>query len=96
LSTQLGVDNNTAIRVGGLSGDSLFFGSGTSEILSVNIARGGWNGDRDYSVGTAYPWFYNGGVANSSSGAGAGVFSFEWHDGVALAPVSHRTILSGY
>ena len=91
------MDNTSAIRSGGLEDNPLFFGSSTSEIISLAGATGNWNGDWNNSVYAAQSWFKLGGLSDEASSAG--VFTF-WRDPGGgtqyIFANSHRTILLGY
>jgi hypothetical protein len=92
--TQLGVDSNTAIVIGGLANKPIFFGSNTAETNSrADTSIGGWNEDFAPSVTSAYPWFEFGGQSRDDNKVG--VFAFYGYNNIA-PQLGHRTILSGY
>jgi hypothetical protein len=92
------VNATNAINIGGLAGNSLFFGGATAEILTTSAYLGGWNGDRNNSIFYSLPWFMRGNA--SDAGAAGGVFAFSDYasagGGGVVFQTSHRTILSGY
>ncbi|MCL2002296.1 hypothetical protein FWG76_02725 [Candidatus Saccharibacteria bacterium] len=85
----------SAIINGGLSGNSRFFGSNTSELVAQPTDTGSWNVGFTRTINQSSPWQYFGGMA-SSMGSGAGVLSFAVSTGGVNTSASHRTILLGY
>jgi hypothetical protein len=94
--TQLGVDDIGAIVWGSLSGKSQFFGSNTSEIVSLATTYGGgWDSSYAESAFSASAWFMMSGEPPNAERSG--VFAFARRAGEIQAfGASHRTILSGY
>jgi hypothetical protein len=92
--TQLGVDGNYAIYIGGLANKGLFFGGSTTETVSASSGNGSWNEDGAYSTFGTHPLAVRGG--SSHVGTGSGVFRFANSPGDENNAFSHRTILSGY
>ncbi|MCL2002259.1 hypothetical protein FWG76_02535 [Candidatus Saccharibacteria bacterium] len=95
----MGGDGRLAIASGALAGNSLFFGTSTSETTSAPIQigswSGGWNSDYAPSVYTSAPWWLAGN--DSNRGVGAGVFALSYFSGAGNnGENSHRTILLGY
>ncbi|MCL2001816.1 hypothetical protein FWG76_00215 [Candidatus Saccharibacteria bacterium] len=90
--------NNMSISNGGLAQNTLFFGSGTSELVSTPTAdvfdRLGWNDDRTRSIVATQPWWLRGSEAEYESGSG--IFAFHGQTALAYFFASHRTILLGY
>ena len=79
---------------GNLANNFRFFGTSTSEVMSVNNTQGVWNIGNALSPNEASPISFAGGV--SSGGAAAGALVPGRRTGGVFIDVSHRTILLGY
>ncbi|MCL2002165.1 hypothetical protein FWG76_02040 [Candidatus Saccharibacteria bacterium] len=90
--------NILVITQGSLAYNSLFFGTGSSEVISTALAgaQGSWNSDTSQSSAPSWPWNARSEQANSSASAGIFVFNRHTAAGGASAATSHRTILLGY
>jgi len=69
-------------------GTATYTGSNGSQTRSI----GSWYADESWLVSSSEPWFVRGGVC--SNGLGAGVFTFNNHDGRVLIWFSFRVVLS--
>ena len=90
------MDSNAAIRDGGLTNNSTFFGTSTSEIVSRATSGGGWNGDLNDAVYSGRPWAMNGGRPEDAAGDGIFAFFASSTFGGSNHHASNRTILLGY
>ncbi|MCL2001919.1 hypothetical protein FWG76_00750 [Candidatus Saccharibacteria bacterium] len=88
------MSNTGAIYNGGLANKPRFFGSSTSEIVSLTGANGNWNSGRSESVRATDPWFYMGALSGVTNYRG--IFSSAHTPGSTSSTISHRTILLGY
>ncbi|MCL2002146.1 hypothetical protein FWG76_01940 [Candidatus Saccharibacteria bacterium] len=88
------MSSEPAIMNGYLANHSLFFGSNTSEITSNRTNPSGWDGGHVLTPVPGQPWSVLGG--RSSGGARSGMSDVENETGLAIAHISHRTILLGY
>ncbi|MCL2002246.1 hypothetical protein FWG76_02465 [Candidatus Saccharibacteria bacterium] len=94
------MNEQSAITNGNLEGNSMFFGTSTSEVVARSRLTlpatdfSGWNNDDGRTVISGTPWFYTGGM--SMQEANAGIFSTSRRNAAADYSVSHRTILLGY
>ena len=84
--------------MGMLANKPQFFGGITAEVVSTTDSWGAWNGDAAQAFAASSPWPMLGGVSNTASLFGAGVFASGATStaGGANGGVSHRTILLGY
>ncbi|MCL2002198.1 hypothetical protein FWG76_02215 [Candidatus Saccharibacteria bacterium] len=89
------MDNQDAVRMGGLWNKPQFLGAALAEITASTSPFGTWNNDHAHSVYSDDPWAARG--DHSPQGAGGGVFAFVSRGlGGQHHTISHRTILLGY